>query len=121
MCVINAVEWVAVDSGLFTAAAYRKEKRQLYVRFREGDIYRYLDCPLPVYEEFLTAESKGRYFSHKIRNRFRHELVHRHEASALQHESTNTCLAEQLSSSVVLAKARAVQARDAAQAAGVQE
>src|SRR5215210_1908978 len=100
MSVVNAVEWVTVDSGLFAAAAYRNETRQLYLRFRDGDIYRYFDCPVPVYREFLTAESKGRYFSQKIRNRFRHELVHGNETSASEYESTNTCLTEQLSRSV---------------------
>lgn len=120
MSVVSAVEWVTVESGLFTAAAYRKEVRQLYLRFRDGDIYRYFDCPVPVYKAFLTAESKGRYFSQKIRNRFRHELVYSNETPASEYEN-NTCLAEQLSRSVVLARARASQTRDAAHAAGVQE
>lgn len=121
MSVVSAVEWVTVESRLFAAAAYRKETRQLYLRFRDGDVYRYFECPLPVYKAFLTAESKGRYFSKKIRNRFRHELVHRNEKSGSEYESRNTRLAEQLRRSVVLAKARAVQRRDAAHAAGVQE
>jgi hypothetical protein len=121
MPVVSASDWVTVDSGLFAAAAYRKEVRQLYLRFRDGDIYRYIDCPLPVYREFLTAESKGRYFSQKIRNRFRHELVYSKSASASEDESINACLEEQLSSSVALAKARASHKRDAAHAAGVQE
>jgi len=120
MSVVSAVKWVTVESGLFTAAAYRKQKRQLYLRFRDGDIYRYFDCPLPVYKAFLTAGSKGRYFSQRIRNQFRHERVHRHETSASEYES-NTCLAQQLSRSVVLTKARASQKRDAAHTAGVQE
>jgi hypothetical protein len=99
----------------------RRQPRQLYLRFRNGDVYRYFDCPLPVYREFLTAESKGRYFSQKIRNRFRHELVYSKAASANEDESINACLEEQLSSSVALAKTRASQTRDAAHAAGVQE
>ena len=120
MSVVRALQWVAVDSGLFAAAAYRKQARQLYLRFRDGDVYRYFDCPLPVYREFLTVNSKGRYFSQKIRNRFRHELVYGKATSANEDESINACLEEQLSSSVALAKARAVQKREAAQAAGVQ-
>jgi hypothetical protein len=121
MSVISALDWVTVDSGLFAAAAYREQPRQLYLRFRDGDVYRYFDCPLPVYNEFLTAESKGKYFSQKIRNRFRHELVYSKAASDNEDESINACLEEQLSSSVALAKTRAVQKREAAQAAGVQD
>jgi len=75
MGVVNAVTWKAVESGLFTAAAYKPEERQLYLRFRGGNIYRYFDCTSEMYESFLAAESKGRYFSSHIRDRFRYEQV----------------------------------------------
>lgn len=116
---MNAVQWVPVESTVFSAAAYRANVRQLYLRFRDGDVYRYFDCPVSVYADFLAAESKGRYFSQQIRNQFRDELVHRHGTRHC--ENVQPCLAEQLSSSVALAKARAGQKRDAAQAAGVQK
>jgi hypothetical protein len=119
MRVMNAVQWVAVESTVFSAAAYRANVRQLYLRFRDGDVYRYFDCPVSVYADFLAAESKGRYFSQQIRNQFRDELVHRHDRSHCG--KLQPCLAEQLSSSVALAKARVGQKRDAAQAAGVQK
>ena len=86
MTVLKSVEWKAVDSSLFTAVAYRADARQLYLRFRAGDIYRYFDFPAQVYEAFLSAESKGRYFSRHIRNAFRYERVrcaHRRTAHAL--------------------------------------
>jgi hypothetical protein len=117
MAVVITLEWVPVESGLFTATAYRKDARQLYLRFRDGDIYRYFDCPASTYQEFLAAESKGRYFAKHIRNRFRDELVYGNEGSG----STCESLEERLRSSVLLAEARAVQKRDAAHAAGVQE
>jgi hypothetical protein len=75
MGVVNAVSWEAVESGLFTAAAYRPDARQLYLRFRDGNIYRYFECSVEMYESFLAAESKGRYFSSHIRDRFRYEQV----------------------------------------------
>jgi hypothetical protein len=75
MGVLSAVNWKAVESRLFTAAAYRAEARQLYLRFRDGNIYRYFDCTAEMYESFLAAESKGRYFSTHIRNRFCYEQV----------------------------------------------
>ena len=75
MGVVNAVSWEAVESGVFTAAAYRPEARQLYLRFRDSNIYRYFDCTAEIYESFLEAESKGRYFSSHIRGRFRYEQV----------------------------------------------
>lgn len=115
MAVLIALEWVPVESGLFAAAAYRASARQLYLRFCNGDIYRYFECPVSAYQDFLAAESKGRYFSQHIRNRFRDELVYRNAGG-----SSDESLERQLSSSVALAKARA-QKRDAAHAAGVHE
>ena len=117
MAVVITLEWVPVESGLFTAAAYRQQARHLYLRFRDGDIYRYFACPVSVYRAFLSAESKGRYFAQHIRNRFRHELVHRNEGSGDSCRS----LEQRLRGSVLLAKARSVQKRDAAHPAGVQE
>ena len=116
MVVLSAVEWVSVESGLFAAAAYREGARQLYLQFRDGKIYRYFECPISVYREFVTAESKGRYFSQQIRNRFRHELIYRNDGG-----NPGESLKQQLSSSVLLAKARAAQKREAAHAAGVQD
>jgi hypothetical protein len=75
MGVVNAVQWKPVESSVFTAAAYRNEARQLYLRFRDGDVYRYFDCTVEMYEVVLAAESKGRYFARHIRNRFRYEQV----------------------------------------------
>jgi hypothetical protein len=116
MAVISAVEGVSVESGLFAAAAYREGARQLYLRFRDGGVYWYFECPISVYREFVTAESKGRYFSQQIRNPFRHALIYRNDGG-----NPGESLEQPLSSSVLLAKARAAQTRDAAQAAGVQD
>jgi hypothetical protein len=42
---VKRVKWIAVKSSVFTAAAYRSGARQLYLRFHDGDIYRYFDVP----------------------------------------------------------------------------
>ena len=117
MAVVITLEWVPVESGLFTAAAYRESARQLYLQFGDGDIDRYFDCPVSVYREFLTAGSKGKYFAKHIRNQFRDELVYRNESSGGACEA----LEQQLRSSVLLVEARAAQKRDSAHAAGVQD
>ena len=81
MRVTKTLNWVTVESSVFTSAAYRSDKRQLYLRFHDGDIYRYFEFSPQQYGEFLGADSKGQYFGRKIRNRFRYEQVHRHAAS----------------------------------------
>ena len=121
MGVVSTVEWVPVESGLFSSAAYRASEHQLYLRFHDGKIYRFFECPVAVYCEFVAAASKGRYFSQQIRNRFRYEMVCRSRSGNRRYARPQPSLAEQLRASVLLAKASAVQRRDAAQAAGVQD
>src|SRR5580700_10363186 len=41
MNVGNAVEWVPLESSVFTAVAYRAGAQQLYLQFQEGNVYRY--------------------------------------------------------------------------------
>ena len=118
MSVVSAAEWVPVESGLFSGAAYRSSARQLYLRFQDGKIYRFFDCPVIVYDEFLAAASQGRYFSQQIRNRFRFELVCRGSSGNLGCASSQPSLVEQLRASVLLAKARAAQQGDMAPGGG---
>ena len=117
MSVVSAAEWVPVESGLFSGAAYRSSARQLYLRFQDGKIYRFFDCPVIVYDEFLAAASQGRYFSQQIRNHFRYQMLRHSSSGSRQCASSQPSLAEQLKASVVLAKARAVQQRDTIQGA----
>jgi hypothetical protein len=121
MGVVSAVDWMPVESGLFSSAAYRAGVRQLYLRFQDGKIYRFFDCPVTVYNEFVAATSKGRYFSQQIRDHFRYEMVRRGSSCNQHCTSPQPCLAEQLRASVVLAKARAVQERDVTQTADAHE
>ena len=122
MNVGNAVEWVPLESSVFTAVAYRAGAQQLYLRFQEGNVYCYFACPRSVYKGLLTAESKGRYFAQHIRNGFRCERINRenHAGSRPVRDSRDGCTAERLRQSILLAKARTIQKRDLAHAAGVQ-
>jgi hypothetical protein len=115
MSVGNAVEWVPLESSVLAAVAYRSDAQQLDLRFHEGNIYRYFACPLSVYRALLTAESKGRYFAQHIRNGFRCERVRResHADRSLARDSRDLCTMEQLRKSILLAKARVIQKRDA--------
>ena len=46
------------------------------MRFRKtGDVYRYFDVTAKQYQDFLDAESRGRFFLAHIRDRFRFERV----------------------------------------------
>lgn len=67
--------WTAVESKMFSAVAYEASGKMLYLRFRRGHVYRYLDFPPNDYHNFLAAESKGRFFLSQIRDCFRYERL----------------------------------------------
>lgn len=69
------MHWRLLDSSVFTAAAYLRPKRVLYLRFRSGDLYRYFNFPPGLYRDFLASDSKGQHFARNIRDRFPCELV----------------------------------------------
>lgn len=72
---VTALNWVSVVSKALTAAAYDEDERQLYLRFHSGKAYRYFEFPAHQYDEFLAAESQGKYFQAYIRGQFREEEV----------------------------------------------
>lgn len=69
------MHWTPIESKMFTAAAYAVERRTLYLRFTSGEVYRYFEFPEPNYQEFLHAESRGRYFLSHIRDHFHYERL----------------------------------------------
>jgi hypothetical protein len=71
------MSWTLVESSAFQAAAYAERQAWLYLLFRSGEVYRYFDVPRWQYQEFLAADSKGRYFGRHIRGRFRYERTRR--------------------------------------------
>jgi hypothetical protein len=75
------MEWQGFESKLLASLAYDAGKQILYLRFRTGEVYRYFDFPDEQYREFLDAESRGRYFLSRIRNRFRYERLAKPQAA----------------------------------------
>lgn len=67
--------WLPVESKMFTAVAYDAASQILYLRFQSGDVYRYFEFSSDDYQQFLAAESKGRYFLSNIRNCFSYERM----------------------------------------------
>ena len=65
---------VLVDSSWIGSVTYASDAT-LTVRFRRGTVYRYVTVPRSILEGFLTAPSKGAYFTHRIRNAFPHTQV----------------------------------------------
>jgi hypothetical protein len=75
------MDWQFFESKLLAASTYDAEKHTLYLLFRSGEVYRYFEFPDQQYQDFLDAESKGRYFLCHIRNQFRYERLARLQAA----------------------------------------
>jgi hypothetical protein len=69
------MDWQPLESKLLASSAHDAARHTLYLRFRSGEVYRYFEFPPPEYQNFLDAESRGRYFLTHIRNRFRYERL----------------------------------------------
>jgi hypothetical protein len=66
---------VPVTSSVIEEVSYGYDMPVLTIWFRNGLVYRYFDVPESVYEELLTAESKGRYFNANIRDAYEYTEV----------------------------------------------
>jgi hypothetical protein len=71
------MDWLPLKSKMFTAVAYAADSQVLYLRFRSGDLYRYFEFPHEQFQEFLNADSHGRYFLNRIKGKFRYERLSR--------------------------------------------
>jgi len=58
------MEWIAVESSAISALGYEAGRRRLGIEFRESRlVYFYSAVPRWEFEDFLKAESKGRYLT----------------------------------------------------------
>ena len=67
--------WQPLESKLLASSAYDAGKQNLYLRFQSGEVYRYFEFSRDQYQDFLGAESRGRYFLSHIRSQFRYERL----------------------------------------------
>jgi KTSC domain len=72
-----ALDWQPLESKLLAATAYDPRRRRLYLRFRNGEVYRYFTFPAEQYQELLDADSHGHYFLGQIRDCFPYERLPR--------------------------------------------
>ena len=76
------MKWTALESKMLSATAYDDSQQVLYLRFRNsGHVYRYFGFTVADNQNFLSAESKGRFFRTHIRDHFRYERMARLHAA----------------------------------------
>jgi len=59
-----------VDSTAISDIDYDAERAKLLVRFTSGERYVYVGVPPEVCHAFVEADSKGRFFQSRIRDRY---------------------------------------------------
>jgi hypothetical protein len=52
---------IPVSSSNIASIGYDQGTQTLEVEFLKGSVYQYFDIPQAIYEEFISAESKGKY------------------------------------------------------------
>lgn len=68
------------DSSQISEITYDPAERILTVRFKKkGTVYAYTDVPPHVHDEFIKAESKGKYFHQNIRGQFEYGRIYEEE------------------------------------------
>lgn len=64
------MERTRVSSSNIRSIGYDVQDETLEVEFGNGGIYQYFGVPQKIYERFMDALSKGRFFSTRIRDKF---------------------------------------------------
>jgi hypothetical protein len=62
----------AFDSSVIKFARYDALTRELHVRLVAG-VYVYEDVPAEIYQQLLSAPSKGAFYNARIRDRFHYK------------------------------------------------
>jgi lysyl-tRNA synthetase class 2 len=69
--IVSHITRVPVESRALAAVGYSKRLHALEIEFRNGGIYRYLEVSPTVYEAFMNAPSKARFYDENIRGKYR--------------------------------------------------
>lgn len=60
-----------VQSTAIKDISYDEEYQRLFVTFHNGRSYQLENVPRDVYDEFVAADSKGRFFNERIKGQYK--------------------------------------------------
>jgi len=64
-----------VSSSNVVSVGYDAASQTLEVEFRSGGVYQYYNVPQGVYDQFMSAPSKGRFLAYQVKNQFPYSRV----------------------------------------------
>lgn len=65
------MEMIRVSSSAISAVGYDSEIQQMQIQFVPGKTYTFCHVPQHIFDGLLSAGSKGTYYDHHIRDRYR--------------------------------------------------
>lgn len=69
----NIPDLTAVESSNISHIGWHDGKA--WVRFKSGGIYHYAGVPKELHDQFMKADSKGRFFKDNILNKYQHQKI----------------------------------------------
>jgi hypothetical protein len=69
--VVILLERQSVKSCILRSVGYDDAMKNLEIEFHSGLVYQYSGVPTKVYNDLISSSAVGKYFSEKVRNRFR--------------------------------------------------
>ena len=71
----RTMERVPITSVTVASAGYDPASETLEIEFTNGRVYQYYQVPAAIYEQFMEADSKGRFFNFSIRSAYPYSVV----------------------------------------------
>lgn len=65
------MERIPVESSNIASIGYDEDSNTLEIEFHNGGVYQYFDVPFQVYDDLMSAESKGIYLAQQIKGKYR--------------------------------------------------
>lgn len=70
---MSQLTWTTITSSNIKSIAY--DEASLYVEFKSDTVYEYTDVPQSVYDSLIESESKGKFLTTHIKNKFKYKKV----------------------------------------------
>jgi hypothetical protein len=69
------LERQSVQSCILRSVGYDDAMKNLEIEFHSGLVYQYSGVPSKVYSDLMSSSAVGKYFSDKVRSRFRAKQI----------------------------------------------
>lgn len=67
---LHNAEAIEVESSVIKKIVYNDKTQTLYILFKNTHIYKYINVSIEIIKEFISAESKGKYFNKNIKKKY---------------------------------------------------